>query len=163
MAAGSWQPPAARRRRRSRPRWAPTWRSITAGDWVETVRSATGGRGADVIFDPVGGEVGESSLRCLGWHGRYLVIGFAAGPIPSLAANRFLLKEASAVGVFWGAAVAADPALRTRVNAAVLALYREGKVPPVVRGRFALADAEAALASLAGRASVGKVVLDLGL
>ena len=134
----------------------------TAQDWVEGVRAATKG-GVDVVFDPVGGEVGEKSLRCLAWHGRYLVIGFASGPIPSLAANRFLLKEASAVGVFWGAAVAADPALRARVNAAVLALYREGKVPPVVRGRFALADAEAALASLAGRASVGKVVLDLGL
>lgn len=132
-------------------------------DWVEAVRSATKGRGADVIFDPVGGEVGEKSLRCLGWHGRLLVVGFAAGPIPSLASNRFLLKEASAVGVFWGAASAADPTLRQRVQDALLALYRAGKVAPLVRGRFALADAEAALASLANRGSVGKVVLDLSL
>ncbi len=114
-----------------------------------------------MIFDPVGGEVGERSLRCLGWHGRYLVIGFAAGPIPNLAANRFLLKEASAVGVFWGAANAADPTLQPRIHASLLALYRDGKLAPLVRGRFALADAEKALASLSGRASVGKVVLSL--
>ena len=133
----------------------------TAEDWVEAVRSHTKGRNADVIFDPVGGDVGEKSMRCLAWHGRYLVIGFAAGPIPHLAANRLLLKEASAVGVFWGAAATADPALRPRVNDAILKLYRDGTAKPLVRGRFALADAPAALASLAGRGSVGKVVLDL--
>ncbi len=132
-----------------------------AEDWVESVRAHTKGRGADVIFDPVGGAVGERSLRCLAWHGRHLVVGFAAGPIPSLAANRFLLKEASAVGVFWGAANAADPALRPRVHAALLALHRDGKVKPLVRDRFPLAEAEAAVAALAGRRSVGKVVLDV--
>lgn len=133
----------------------------TTEDWVEAVRSHTGGRGANVIFDPVGGDVGERSLRCLAWHGRYLVIGFAAGPIPNLAANRLLLKEASAMGVFWGAANAADPTLQPRIHASLLALYRDGKLAPLVRGRFALADAEKALASLSGRASVGKVVLSL--
>ncbi len=133
----------------------------TTEDWVEAVRDYTKGKHADVVFDPVGGEVGEKSMRCLAWHGRYLVIGFAAGPIPHLAANRLLLKEASAVGVFWGAAITADPALRPRVNDALWTLYRDGKAKPVVRGRFGLADAPAALASLAGRDSVGKVVLDL--
>ena len=133
-----------------------------AADWVEAVRGHTKGRGADVIFDPVGGDVGERSLRCLAWHGRYLVVGFAAGPIPALAANRLLLKESSAMGVFWGAADAADPGLRGRAHAALLALYREGKVKPLVRGRFPLAEAQAALASLAGRGSVGKVVLEVG-
>ena len=131
-------------------------------DWVEAVRGHTKGRGADVIFDPVGGDVGERSLRCLAWHGRYLVIGFAAGPIPALAANRLLLKEASATGVFWGAADAADPSLRGHAHAALLALHHEGKVTPLVRGRFPLAEAGAALASLAGRGSVGKVVLEVG-
>ena len=133
----------------------------TTEDWVDIVRSYTKGRGADVIFDPVGGEVGEKSLRCLAWHSRYLVVGFAAGPIPSLAANRFLLKEASAVGVFWGAAIAADSALRSGINRALLALYREGKVKPLIHGNFRLADAEQALASLSGRNSVGKVVLHM--
>lgn len=139
------------------------WLAIDYGseDWVEAVRSATAGRGVDVLFDPVGGEVGERSLRCLAWHGRYLVVGFAAGPIPKLAANRFLLKEASAVGVFWGGATEADPALRPRVHAALLALYQAGKAKPLVPDRFKLGQAKAALASLAGRGSVGKVVLSL--
>ena len=133
----------------------------TTENWLEAVRNYTKGANADVIFDPVGGEIGEKSLRCLAWHGRYLVVGFASGPIPNLAANRLLLKEASAVGVFWGAANAADPALRPRIHQAVLQLYRAGKIKPVVHGQFALAEAEAALAALAGRGSVGKVVLDL--
>ena len=134
----------------------------TAEDWVEAVRNHTGGRGADVIFDPVGGEIGEKSLRCLAWHGRYLVVGFASGPIPNLAANRLLLKEASAMGVFWGAANANDPALRPRIHAALSALYRDGKIKPLVHGEYGLDDAEAAVASLAGRGSVGKVVLKIG-
>ncbi len=65
------------------------------------------------------------------------------------------------MGVFWGAANAADPALRPRVHAALLALYRQGLVQAVVHGPFDLADAEAALASLAGRGSIGKVVLNV--
>jgi len=130
-----------------------------AEDWVDQVKAATGGRGADVIYDPVGGAVGERSLRCLAWHGRYLIVGFAAGPIPALAANRIMLKEASAMGVYWGGAVAADPALATPVRAAILALYRAGAVAPLIKGRFPLARADEALALLAGRGSVGKIVL----
>ncbi len=133
-----------------------------AVDWVEAVRTTRQGRGVDVIFDPVGGEVGEASLRCLGWRGRYMVVGFASGPIPKLAANRFLLKESSAIGVFWGAATANDATLRPRIHAALLTLYRAGKVKPLVPGRFPLDQAETALQSLAGRGSVGKVVLEIG-
>jgi NADPH2:quinone reductase len=131
-----------------------------AEDWVEMVRSHTKGRGVDLVYDPVGGEVGEKSLRCLAWHGRYLVVGFAAGPIPALAANRLLLKEASAVGVYWGGAVGRDAALGVRIRAAVLALYRAGKIKPLIKGRFPLGRADEALASLAGRGSVGKVVIE---
>lgn len=133
-----------------------------AEDWVDAVRTHTKDRGADVIFDPVGGTVGEKSLRCLAWHGRYLVVGFAAGPIPALAANRFLLKEASAVGVFWGGAVSADPALRPRVHAELARLHEAGRVSPLVRDRFPLDRLPDATAALAGRGSVGKVVLDIG-
>ena len=133
----------------------------TQPDWAEAVRLHTQGHGVDAIFDPVGGDVGEKSLRLLGWHGRYLTIGFAAGPIPSLAANRLLLKESSAVGVFWGAANARDPDLRPRVQTELLQLFVEHKIKPLVGNRFSLPDAELALATLAGRASVGKVVLDV--
>ena len=133
----------------------------TTEDWVGAVRRLTAGRGADVIYDPVGGEVGERSLRCLAWHGRYLVVGFAAGSIPDLAANRLLLKEASAVGVYWGGAVTADPALAAQVRAEVLTLYRAGAVKPLVRA-FGLEHAAEALALLAGRGSIGKIVLAAG-
>jgi NADPH2:quinone reductase len=128
-------------------------------DWVDQVKAATGGRGADVIYDPVGGSVGERSLRCLAWHGRYLIVGFAAGQIPALAANRIMLKEAAAMGVYWGGAVAGNPAVAGPVRAAILALYRTGAVAPLIRGRFPLERADEALALLAGRGSVGKVVL----
>lgn len=128
-------------------------------DWVDAVRSATEGRGADVIYDPVGGSIGERSLRCLAWQGRYLIVGFAAGGIPALAANRLMLKEASAIGVYWGGAIGADPAIAPAVREAVLGLYRDGKVKPLIKGRFPLERADEALALLAGRGSVGKVVL----
>ena len=128
-------------------------------DWVDAVRSATGGRGADVIYDPVGGMIGERSLRCLAWRGRLLIVGFAAGGIPALAANRLMLKEASAIGVYWGGLVKADPGVAQPVRDAVLALYRSGAIAPLIQGRFPLHQADAALALLAGRGSVGKVVL----
>ena len=130
-----------------------------APDWVDRLRAVTGGAGADVIYDPVGGEVGVQSLRGLAWHGRYLVIGFAAGPIPNLPANRLLLKEASAMGVFWGEAYKRDPAAMAQVAEAVLALYREGKLSPLIGARFPLGDAREALDRLGRRETVGKVLI----
>ena len=129
-------------------------------DWVDAVRRLTDGRGADVIYDPVGGEVGEQSLRALAWMGRYLVVGFAAGGISKLPANRLLLSNGAALGVFWGEVVNRDPATAASVRAALTALYREGRIPPLIGGRYRLAEAPAALAALAGRATVGKLVLE---
>ncbi|HET8996164.1 MAG TPA: NADPH:quinone oxidoreductase family protein [Acetobacteraceae bacterium] len=134
--------------------------SYAEGDWVEAVRGLTGGRGVDVIYDPVGGEVGEQSLRVLAWRGRYLVIGFAAGGIPKLPANRLLLMNAAALGVFWGEVLNREPATAEAVRAALVSLYRRGAVPPLIGGRYTLAEAPAALAALAGRATVGKLVLE---
>lgn len=128
-------------------------------DWVKLVRGFDGGRGMDVIYDPVGGAVGEQSLRCLAWLGRYLVIGFAGGGIPMIPANRLLLKSASAVGVYWGDMRSRDPALARRVQEALLDLYRNGAIAPLIGGRFRLAEAERALADLSSRRSVGKLVL----
>jgi len=131
----------------------------TSEDWVEIVRKDEGGRGADIIYDPVGGKVGEQSLRCLAWMGRYVVIGFAGGGIPMIPANRLLLKSASAVGVYWGEARTRDPAAAVRVQDALLALYRSKSLAPVIGGRFPLAEAERALADLSSRRSIGKLVL----
>jgi len=75
----------------------------------EKVKEITEGKGADVVYDPVGGELSDAALRATAWHGRYLVIGFASGDIPKFAANILLLKEASAIGVWWGTWAAKNP------------------------------------------------------
>ena len=138
---------------------AETVLSYETDDWLSAVRAATDGAGADVIFDPVGGRIGVDSLRALAWHGRLLTIGFAAGPIPELPANRLLLKEAAALGVFYGEAIKRDSELSRAVQAELLALYRARQVAPLIGARFLLAQAPAALAALAARKSVGKIVL----
>lgn len=131
----------------------------TAPDWVDRVRVVTDGAGADVIYDPVGGEIGVQSLRCLAWRGRYLVIGFAAGAIPDLPANRLLLKDASAMGVFWGEVCKRDPTAAEEVAQAVLSLYRAGRLSPLIGARFPLQDAREALDRLGRRETVGKVLV----
>ena len=85
----------------------------TNPDWKETVKAITDG-GADVIYDPVGGDVFDQSLRCIAWNGRLLVIGFAGGTIPSAKANLILLKGCAVVGVFWGGFAAREPETNRR-------------------------------------------------
>ena len=126
--------------------------------WFDRLREAVPG-GVDIVYDPVGGEVGTQSLRALAWRGRYLVVGFAAGPLTQLAANRLLLKEATALGVFWGEARQRDPANADRVGHAILDLYRAGRLDPLIGGRFPLEQARDALDSLAARQTVGKILL----
>lgn len=128
-------------------------------DWVERVKQITSGRGADVIYDPVGGDVFDGSGRCIAWEGRLLVIGFAGGRIPSMAANRILLKNMSVVGVHWGQYLEQGSPLVDRWMDALFALHREGKVRPVIYRSFALADAAQALAAITSRESYGKVIL----
>ncbi|MDO9610879.1 MAG: NADPH:quinone oxidoreductase family protein, partial [Serpentinimonas sp.] len=83
------------------------------GSLREAIKAACGGRGPDLIYDPVGGDLAEPALRSIAWRGRYLVIGFAAGPIPSLPLNLPLLKGASVVGVFWGEYAKREPQANT--------------------------------------------------
>src|SRR5713101_6298475 len=128
-------------------------------DWVEQVRAATDGRGADVIYDPVGGDVFDASLKCIAWNGRLLVIGFASGRIPEVKLNRVLLKNISLVGLHWGAHALHQPARIAETMAALLALHREGKVAPVIYRTYPLEELPAALAALGSRQSYGKVVV----
>ncbi len=128
-------------------------------DWVDRVKEATGGRGADVIYDPVGGDVFERSMKCIAFGGRLLVIGFASGIIPSIQANRILLKNISIVGLHWGAYRTHDPAKIGETMIALFALYERGAIRPVVSSIRPLAEAAAALEEIASRKSVGKVLL----
>jgi NADPH:quinone reductase len=128
-------------------------------DWVEQVKAATDGRGADVIYDPVGGDVFDLSLKCIAFGGRLLVIGFASGAIPNVSANRILLKNIAVVGLHWGAYRQHDPARIPAAMRALFALYESGAVQPVISATYPLRDAARALADIAGRQSIGKVLL----
>jgi NADPH2:quinone reductase len=129
------------------------------GDWVEAVRDATNGHGADVIYDPVGGEIADLSLKCIAFSGRFLVIGFASGTIPSVQLNRVLLKNIALVGLHWGAYRQHDPDKIPQAMRELFALYEHGKVTPLVSSQYPLPRAADALEEIAARRSVGKVLL----
>jgi NADPH2:quinone reductase len=125
----------------------------------EAVKKLTKGKGADVIYDPVGGALAQECLSSIAWNGRYLVIGFAAGTIPEIAANRLLLKGASAVGVFWGAFIMREPKVSYENFQQLFGWFAEGKLVPHVSRRYALADAGKALRELMDRKATGKLIL----
>jgi NADPH2:quinone reductase len=131
------------------------------GAWVNQVKQITGGRGADVIYDPVGGEIFDLSTKCIAPEGRLLVIGFAGGTIPSIAANRILLKNMSVVGVYWGGYLEHYPEYMSEAQESLFKMYDDGQIKPVVSRSFTLADAVEALNALATRKTVGKVVLKI--
>lgn len=127
--------------------------------WVEKVREFTAGHGADIIYDSVGGDITDQSLKCLAWCGRLLIVGFAGGRIPTIPANRLLLKSASAIGVLWGERRNRDPELAKATFADLFSMYDRGEIKPVVCREYPLADAPSALRDLANRRTYGKVVL----
>jgi NADPH2:quinone reductase len=128
-------------------------------DFVEKVHELTGGRGADVIYDPVGGDTFDRSMKCIAFGGRLLVIGFASGRIPSVEMNRVLLKNISLVGVHWGLYFDKDPAAIQTAQRAIFALHARGTISPVLSATYPLSEATAALDALASRRTTGKVVL----
>lgn len=133
-----------------------------AEDLRVRLRELTGGRGVDVVYDPVGGAFSEPALRSMAWNGRFLVVGFAAGTIPSLPLNLPLLKGCSVVGVFWGGFMRNEPE-RNRANLGEIAQWAaDGKLRPHVSARYPLDRAAEALDALTGRRVQGKVVLVTG-
>lgn len=127
---------------------------------ADLFKGACGPNGADVIYDAVGGDYAEASLRAIGWEGRFLVIGFPAG-IPAIPLNLTLLKSCQIVGVFWGAFTAREPARNQENLAELMALYAEGKIRPHVSARFPLAEGGAAIQHLMDRKATGKVVVEV--
>jgi NADPH2:quinone reductase len=125
----------------------------------DDIKRACGG-GADVIYDAVGGDYAEPSLRAINWEGRYLVIGFPAG-IPAIPLNLTLLKSCQIVGVFWGAFTARDPAGNKANIAELFSLYQAGKVKPQISRRFPFQEGPAAIRELMDRKATGKVVVTL--
>jgi NADPH2:quinone reductase len=125
----------------------------------DALKAATGGKGPDVVYDPVGGDFAEPAFRSIAWRGRYLVVGFAAGPIPSLPLNLPLLKGASIVGVFWGDFARREPQANAAMLQALAQWYAQGKVKPVIDRTMAMAELPAAYAHMGSRAVKGKLVL----
>ena len=128
-------------------------------DFVSAVKEATEGRGADVIYDPVGGDVFDKSSKCINFGGRLLVIGFASGRIPEIAANRILLKNISIVGVHWQAYHQRDPDTIRDTHQRLLELHQSGKIKPILFGNFEMAELPDALSAIAERRSWGKIVV----
>jgi NADPH2:quinone reductase len=131
------------------------------GDWGDELRRLTGGRGVDVILDPVGGARFDQSLRCLAPEGRLLTVGFTEGRIPSVAANRLLLRNISVVGVAWGAFLSVEPGLLAATEAALRPMIAAGVVRPLVGAVVPLDRAADALRLLEERRALGKVVLSV--
>lgn len=128
-------------------------------EWSKAVRAETGGKGADVVVDPVGGEPFDEAVRTLATEGRLLVIGFAAGAIPSVKVNRLLLRNAGVLGVGWREYVAVNPDAAAEYATGVGRLVVAGLRPPAPQ-RYRLAEGRAALESLAAGGVHGKVVLE---
>ena len=127
----------------------------------DSVKELTNGRGVDVVYDPVGGDLAEQALRATGWHGRYLVVGFASGEIPKFPLNLALLKEASIVGVWWGTWAARHTKEMLQNMQELDALVQNGRLQPRVSQSFALEDFADAFRVITERRVLGKVVLTI--
>jgi NADPH2:quinone reductase len=127
------------------------------------IMELTDKRGADVIYDPIGGDIFDASLRCVAWEGRILTIGYASGRIPSVAANLLLVKNASVVGCYWGAYLKRDPSVIRKSFDELLAWYGDGLLAPHVSNTFQLEETPDALEMLLSRKSTGKVVIVTGI
>lgn len=128
-------------------------------DVVAEVRAITGGRGADVVYDPVGGAIFHSSLRCMAMDGRLLVIGFASGEVPQIPANILLVKNLTVIGYYWGGYRRSHaPELRAGLTE-LLGWYESDRIRPLLSAEFPLEEANDALDLLKRRGATGKIVL----
>ena len=128
-------------------------------DLREAIKQLTGGKGPDVIYDPVGGAMAEPAFRSIAWRGRYLVVGFAGGAIPSLPLNLTLLKGASIVGVFWGGFAKNEPKANASAMAELALWYGQGKIKPVIDSTLPMAELKVAYARMGSRSVMGKLVM----
>lgn len=133
--------------------------NYTTEDLKARAKELSGGKGVDVVYDPVGGDYAEPALRATGWDGRYLVIGFASGPIPKIPLNLALLNSRNIQGVFWGAWAGQNPRANAQNLKEIFDFYEAGKIKPQVSASYALEDYAKAFEDLLERRVKGKVVL----
>lgn len=131
----------------------------TADDFVGVVKDVTAGRGADVVYDSVGGDTFDKSRKCIAFEGRIVVVGFAGGRIADAPTNHALVKNYSVVGLHWGLYRHYEPQIFVDTHAALIDLWSQGKVDPLVGAELPLEQAPQALTRLSDRGTIGKVVL----
>lgn len=134
---------------------------VLASGFLEQVKELTGGRGVDIVVDPVGGDRFTDSLRSLATEGRLLVIGFAAGEIPTVRVNRLLLNNIDVVGVAWGAYALAQPGYLAQQWATLAPGIESGALRPPIGARYPLEGAGQALDDVDHRRAAGKIVLEI--
>jgi NADPH:quinone reductase len=130
-----------------------------AEDIRDRVKELTGGLGADVVYDPVGGALFDASLRAVAWEGRIVVIGFASGTVPQIPANILLVKNAAVLGFYWGSYRRHDPERLRAGFRELFAWHGAGRIRPHVSTTLPLAETAEAIRLLAGRRSIGKIVV----
>jgi NADPH2:quinone reductase len=133
---------------------------LPSSGFREAVKELTGGRGADVIYDPVGGDVFDESVRCIAFNGRILIVGFTSGRIPTVSVNMPLIKGFSVVGVRAGEYGRKFPEKGRENIAAIDKLLADGKIRPHIHARFPLDKAVDAMHMLTTRQVIGKVVIE---
>lgn len=143
----------------ARERGADATINYSSENMRDRLKELTDGRGVDVVFDPVGGDSFDQAVRRIAWEGRYLVIGFASGRIPALPVNIALLKNASLIGVYWGAYWQHDSALIQQSFQQLLDWFSAGALKPHIHRTYPLEEAPAALRALMDRRVLGKVLL----
>ena len=125
----------------------------------DEVKRLTGGQGVDVVMDPVGGDYAEQALRSMAWRGRYLVVGFTDGQIPRLPLNLVLLKGCAIVGVFWGDFIRREPKAAQVDLRDLMQMLEQGKIKPLISGRYSLEQAPQAILELSQRRAQGKLIV----
>lgn len=130
-------------------------------EFRDMVKELSGGRGADVVYDPIGGDIFKQSLRCIAWEGRILLIGFASGDVPQIPANHMLVKNCSAVGVYWGAYLQKDPQVLVEAHRELFAWFDEGALRPHISAAYPIETGIEAIRALAERRTTGKVVITM--
>ena len=131
----------------------------TKGKLKEEVSKLTKGKNVDLVYDPVGGSIGEEAFRCLGWAGRFLVVGFTSGKPPIIQSNHLLIKQASLVGVLTGMALLRNPKLMLEAINDISNLDKVHSLKPLVHSKHTLDQAANAYRLLKERSVVGKVVI----
>ena len=130
-------------------------------DVRERIKALTDRKGANVVYDPVGGDVFDASLRAIAWEGRLVTIGYASGRIPSIPANLLLVKNCAVMGLYWGRYAQRDPAPLMASLMELFGWYEEGALKPRIGATFPLEQAAEGLRMLVDRKAVGKVVIEI--